>query len=768
MKDVLELELIKKEIAGHCAFSLGKEMIMELEPRFDLLHVKRELARCDEAIQCVISYGSMPFGAIHDVRYAVKKAMKDMNCTPQELLDIASLHRGCRQIQGYMNSVQCKKEELLELSDSLMIDYELCRKIESCISPSGEVMDSASSELRSIRQRIRSAEAEVASAVQKFIASNGSKLTDTITTMRDDRICVLVKSSEKNTIRGFIHGESASGATAYVEPENVILANNKLQAAKSAEQEEIKRILFELSQAVKQSGDATIADCETIGMLDGYFARAEYAKEIHGCVAAIEENGTHLYLKKARHPLIDPNKVVANTYELKDKKMLLITGSNTGGKTVTLKTIGLFVLMSGCGFPIACEEAILPAFDAVYVDIGDEQSIEQSLSTFSAHLTKLAMICEKATEKSLIILDELGSGTDPKEGEALAIAVLDEFRQKKSMVLASTHYSRLKLIGARWPEVLCSSVEFDLKKMAPTYRYIEGLSGQSNAFEIARRFGLKESIIQHAMQLKEENESDQDKLAARLDSLVEENLALKAKLEKDSLELEELKKQLLSEKNEFDLKKEREMEEAHLQAAEIVENAKEESQRIIDELKSTQSAKIHELLDIKKQLNEIEPTEEKNMDSDETFHVGDYVLIKKYNYYGDVEEVKNKYLIVQANGIRMKLKPSECAHAQKQKPKKKTYVSNISKNVSPSISMECNVIGERASDALVIVDKYLDTAILKGLSQVRLIHGVGTGALRSAIWDYLKKNKHVASYRIGGEGEGGTGATVVTLKTKGK
>lgn len=767
MKDVLELEIIKQKIASYCAFSLGKEIILQLQPHYDLLPIKRDLMRCDEAISCVNSYGNLPMAGIHDIREAVNKAMKNMICTPKELMEIASMHRGCKQVQQYMGQVTCKKEALLELSDCLTIDFSLCQKIEKCISSSYEILDTASSELKSIRQKIRSAEAEITSQVQKFISNNANKLTDTITTTRDDRVCVLVKISEKNSVRGFIHGESASGATAYVEPENVILANNKLAAAKSAEQEEIKRILFELSQAVKASGAVSIANCETLGLLDSFFARARYALEMEGCVAQIEEEGTHLYLKKARHPLIDPARVVANTYELKDKRMLLITGSNTGGKTVTLKTIGLFVLMTSCGFPIPCEQALLPSFDAVFVDIGDEQSIEQSLSTFSAHLSKLASICQKATSKSLIILDELGSGTDPKEGEALAIAILDEFRRKKAMVLASTHYSRLKLIGARWPEVLCSSVEFDLKKMAPTYRYIEGLSGQSNAFEIARRFGLKEEIIQHAIQLKEENESNQEKLSARLDALIEENLNLQTKLEQEKKEIEAIKQQVLLEKEKFEWHKNEQLAQAKLEAVEIVETAKEESQKIIDELKASSAVKMHELLEIKQQLNEIEPIEEE-IESEESFQVGDYVLIKKYNYYGEVVEVKNKYMVVLANGIKMKLEPKDCAHAQKKKTVKKKYVSNISKSTTSSISMECNVIGERAADALLIVDKYLDSAILKGLGQVRLIHGVGTGALRTAIWDYLKKNKHVASYRIGGEGEGGTGATVVTLKKKGK
>lgn len=757
MKDVLELNVIKKRISHYANFSLGKEFILNVEPSFELLKMNRLLAQTKEAIEILRLHGDIPFGGIYDIREAVEVARKDGICNCKELVMCASLMRGCKNIRDFIH--KCDSEYILELTNSMLIDTRFCDKIESCISPNYEVYDHASSLLKNLRRQIASCQGEITSQTAKFIQANASKLTDTITTTRNDRVCVLVKISEKNSIKGYIHGESASGATAYVEPECLIQLNNRLETLLSSEEEEIKRILYELSQEVKSVADGLYANCETLGIIDSIFAKAHYAHEIDGCVATINEQ-KNLYIKKARHPLIDPKKVVANTYRLSNHSLLLITGSNTGGKSVTLKTIGLFVLMTYCGFPISADEATLPKFDALYIDIGDEQSIEQSLSTFSAHISKLAQFTKQVSENSLVILDELGSGTDPKEGEALAIAVLDELRKKKCMILATTHYSKLKSVSSKWKEVLCSSVEFDMETMRPTYRYIEGINGQSNAFLIAAHFGLDQQIIENAKKIKEENETEDEKLIQNLNQLMNENLQLQEKLQLENIKIQQKEIELSKKEQALNHKIEKIMEEAKEKANEIIENAKEESDEILSEIRENKDLKIHEALQIRSKLNDL--IEEEVKESDEIFHVNDTVLIKKYNYYGEVLEVKPKYLLVLANGLKMKLDKADCTHTKKQKKVKK--ISTISQKTISKASLECNVIGERVVDALAIVDKYLDTAIASRLYQVRIIHGVGSGALRSAIWDYLKKNKYVASYRIGGEGEGGSGATVVELK----
>lgn len=758
MKDVLELEIIKKKISHYANFSLGKEYLLNIMPCYESLKMNRLLAQTKEAMEIIRLHGSLPFGGIHDIRDAVEASKKDMICNCKELVDCASLMRGCKSIRDFISN--CEGEYIHEFVDSMMIDMKFVSKIESCISSNYEVYDHASLALKSIRKQILSCQGEITAQTAKFIQANASKLTDTITTTRNDRLCVLVKISDKNSIKGFIHGESASGATAYVEPECLILLNNRLQTLKSSENEEIKRILYELSQEVKKIGDALIANCETLGILDSIFAKAKYGHEISGCVATINEN-RELYMKRARHPLIDPQVVVVNTYRLKNHSILLITGSNTGGKSVTLKTIGLFVLMSYCGFPVSADEVTIPKFDGVFVDIGDEQSIEQSLSTFSAHISKMAMITHKVTEHSLVILDELGSGTDPKEGEALAIAVLDELRSKKCIVLATTHYSKLKSQSSKWDEVLCSSVEFDMEKMRPTYRYIEGLSGQSNAFSIASHFGLDQRIVDHAKKIKDENETEDEKLIHELNRLMNENIQMKEKLQLQKEEIEKREETLRNKEASFEKKINQLMDEAKEKSKQIIEDAKNESDEILAQMRENADAKIHEVLQIRSKLNDL-VEEEKVEISDEVFHVKDSVLIKKYNYYGEVLEVKPKYLLVLANGMKMKLDPSDCTHVQPKKEKK--IKTAISQKTYSRVSMECNVIGERVIDALAIVDKYLDSAVASRLFQVRIIHGVGSGALRSAIWNYLKRNKYVENYRIGGEGEGGTGATVVVLK----
>ncbi len=760
MNDVLELERIKKKIADHTQFSLGASLVMDTVPSYERLKIKTELERTAEAIEILRKNEDPPFGGIYDIREAVDVAMKDGSCNCRELMQCAALMRGCQNIRRYLH--ESGAGVLDELGDSLMIDLHLSERIESCISSSYELYDHASVQLKSIRRSIAAVTGDIAAQTARFIQANASKLTDTITTMRNDRVCVLVKNSEKNSVRGFIHGESASGATVYIEPEVLLQLNNRLQALKSSEEEEMKRILFELSQQVKKCGDALIANCETLALLDCIFAKARYAHEIQGCVATLNDE-RHIYMKNARHPLIDPKKVVANTYEMKDHSILLITGSNTGGKSVTLKTIGLFVLMSYCGFPVSADEVTIPKFDDIFIDIGDEQSIEQSLSTFSAHISKLAMITHKVSEHSLVILDELGSGTDPKEGEALAIAILDDLRKKKCMVLATTHYSKLKSASGKWPEVLCSSVEFDMEKMRPTYRYIEGMSGQSNALSIAAHFGLDPHILEEARQIKEENETEDEKLMVKLNELVNENLQMKEKLQHQSEALKEREAHLLEKEKKFEARQEELLTAARQRAQEIVEEAKEKSDEILSEMRSKADAKVHELLEIRSQLNDLVEEKEKT-GSDEVFHIGDPVMIKRYNYYGEVLEVKPKYLLVYANGMKMKLDPSDCTHTQKKKEKTKNTKASVSSKTHARASMECNVIGERVVDALSIVDKFLDTAIAHSLSTVRIIHGVGSGALRTAIWEYLKKNKYVDSWRIGGEGEGGTGATVVTLK----
>lgn len=766
-EDYLELDIVKQQFIKHCSFSLGKQKIRQLTPQYDSLWLQRELQRCKEAFQLVIRYGNMPFGGVKDIQESVQDAQKDRTLTPQELREIADEIRACEQVDKYFKASELETPYLKELSDSFADGRGCASAIEKCISINYEVLDHASDTLRGLRRSLRSCSGEISQEVQRFITHHSAKLTDTITTTRNGRTCVLVKISEKNSVDGFIHGESASGQTAYVEPRSLIILNNKLQSLTSAENEEIARILFQLSQEVKQIGYELLSNLDTFALLDMIFAKALWEKEVDGCVATINEE-RHLYLKQARHPLIDPMHVVANTYEVKEPHhCLLITGSNTGGKTVTLKTIGLFVQMTLCGMPVAAQEAKIPHFDALYVDIGDEQSIQESLSTFSSHISKLANICEHANAHALVLLDELGSGTDPREGEPLAVAILDDLRKSNATIIATTHFSALKHYGSQNKDIVLSSVEFDMEKMRPTYRYIEGISGQSNAFEIARRYGLKEHILQHAQEAMKEARSEQDIALDKLETLRLETYEYKQKLSERLADVRSLQETLANEKEQLEREKRTMLRKLENDAKRQLEATQQEANDIVEALKELkEDSKPHVVAQLTSRMKQLDMEEEDIEQKDEVYEVNDYVLIKKYNYYGDILSINKDRVCIFANGMKMNVTTKDITHAKRQ-VQKKTKKSYTMKEVK-SISMECNVIGMRVAEALPIIDKYLDDAILAKASSVRLIHGMGTGALRKGVHDYLKRNPRVDSFQMGGQGEGGLGATVVTLKQKGK
>lgn len=561
---------------------------------------------------------------------------------------------------------------------------------------------------------------------------------------------------------GIQYGDSASGLATYVEPGCMIPYNNQLQSLRQKEQVEIERILRELTALVEEDADALLANMETLSILDEVFAKARYGKEMDGCIASINEEDI-LYLKDARHPLIAKDQVVKNTYRMVPPyKTLLITGPNTGGKTVSLKTMGLFVIMTMSGMPIPCSEATIPMYDKVFVDIGDQQSIEQSLSTFSGHISSLANIFKKATTKSLVILDELCSGTDPKEGENLAIASLEYFRQKGIYVIASTHYSKLKTYGKQHDDILLASVAFDMEKLQPTYQYKEGYTGQSNAFDIALRYGFIPSIIERAKELKGEDVTLEDQLLEKLDRQLMENEQLKEKLQVELAEANKAKEAWIVKQEQFMRQEDELLNKAKEKANRIVEETQDEAKELIDELKQMSEYKMHETIALMKKIDDLSQMDEEEEYVDEEINVGDTVRVVKTNYLAEVLSIDKKQVMVLCNGIRMKVSKDGLRkeHVKKVKKEKSTVYVNKQK----SFSIECNLIGMRVEEAMRELHKYLDDALLMNVSFVRIIHGHGTGALRKAVWDMLKKNKNIKSYRLGGPGEGGSGATVVVFR----
>lgn len=765
----LEFNTVKDAVARHCAFSLGRKKIQQSEPTFDEWIIKRELERTKEAFALVISYGAMPFSGVSDIEEEVISASKDRTLSPRELYMIANQIRACASVQNYMKDSELTTLSIQELCDSLGVETSLATAIESCISNAYDVLDNASSELKGIRKAICQCESEISKEVQRFIAKHGSSLMDTITTSRNGRICVLVKISEKNLIKGFIHGESASGQTAYVEPESLLQLNNRLQSLQSKEADEINRILFSLSQQVKLHKDTLLANLDTFMILDALFAKALWCKEMDGCIPEVRPRSTRFYMKDARHPLIDPKHVVANTYEIKDpKRMMIITGSNTGGKTVTLKTMGLFVALAMAGMPVCAQEAVFPLFDQLFVDIGDDQSIQESLSTFSAHMSKLANICKKATSRSFVILDELGSGTDPKEGEALAIGILESLRKNNVMSVASTHYSALKKYGTTHEDVLLSSVAFDLESMKPTYKFLEGIGGQSNAFEIASRYGLPQEIIETAREFKEQQKNESDQLMETMEAAIVKNQQLKEKMEHRLDDVKKLQITLEKQQVQFALEKEKTLQKVKEEVQQEYMEKMEEADLIIEELKTMSAdVKPHQYITLKKELQKaLQPVEEQVEEVAHVYQIGDYVLLKEYKYYGEIISITKDKAMVNVNGMKMKMPFYQLQLAKK--PKRQKQEASYQKSIVSSFSMELNVIGMTVNEAIPVIDKYLDNAVIAKVFQVRIVHGNGTGALRQGVHNFLKRNAMVESYRVGGQGEGGLGASVVALKQKGK
>lgn len=774
MVNGLELELIKERIAPFCAFSLGKEKIAALQPSFQPLVIAKENRRSAEALQAVVQYGAMPFYGIKDISRTLHTVLRDGVCTAIELIQAADHARGVAGAQAYLKAVELPLKEIHELCDTMQPHKEIAEQLERCFTPYGEVLDSASPALKQIRRSLHQTEAELVKESQRFVQTHASQLTDSITTTRSGRIVVLAKISEKNSLGGFIHGESASGATAYVEPGCLIELNNRKQTLISREQDEIDQILRDCSQLLKTAADDYLANLETLAVLDALFAKAQWGHKQNGVVASISAGRT-LNLKKARHPLIDPKTVVANTYRIVEpQRMLMITGPNTGGKTVSLKVIGLFVVMCYCGIPVCCEEAEIPLFDQVYVDIGDDQSIVQSLSTFSAHLSKLADITSHATKKSLVLLDEIGSGTDPKEGESLAIAVLNDLREKGCLSVVTTHYGRLKLYGKRHEDILVASVQFDVEKMMPTYRFIEGLSGQSNAFEIARRFGLKDKIIKEAEFLKRQQRSEEEDLIEKLEAQIIENQQLKEKEEALIRDAEQKQKQLDHELSQLSQEKQKILDAAQKQAGEHLEAVREEANEILEELRQHQETmKMHEIIEKRRQINALGRTEEEleaeaDDESQPQFKVGDFVELKKSSQIAEIMQLKRSQAVVDLNGIRTTVKLEDMKPTERRKNKPAAASESLRLLRAKAIKLECNIIGCHVQDGLEIVDKYLDDAVVARVSSVRIIHGAGTGVLRKAVQDKLNRDRRVDSWRLGGAGEGGAGATVVTLKTRNK
>lgn len=756
VKERLELDKILERIATKASFSLGKERVLRSEPSFSSLIVKRDLKRLEDAMALSISYGVLSFAGIKDVSLALDKSSKMAVLSVEELVHIGQFLQGTHRLRKQYENIETDYEALDDLFYSIEDIPKLMSLIDRSFGEGYEVLDSASSNLKEIRRNLSKMRSQIDHETSRFMSQHKDMLSEQVVTIRHGRQTFLMKPGDKNKLEGNVLGASASGQSVYFEPAILSRLQNDYHRIQHEEAEEIEKICREVSLEVGKVSDQLFANLETAALLDALFAKALWGVEQEGVVANITQD--KLVLENARHPLIDQDEVVSNSYYLKPPhKMILISGPNTGGKSVTLKTVGLFVLLTLSGCPVLCDKAEIMMVDNVFVDIGDQQSIEKSLSSFSAHLDTISHVTQNATSKSLILLDELGSQTDPLEGEALSMAILDYFRGLGAWVVATTHFSKLKKYGTQFEDILNASVEFNLETLKPTYRYKENVLGESNALHIARELGIKSSILEAAENYKKESTYEEDHLLEILNERIKNTEKLQETLAQDKKTLE---KEIEAQRDEHAMTLKRVQEEKRVwlekQEASFSKrlSALEDKIRELDK-KSTPTQR-HAL---KKEVEKLQPEAVV-----EEIKVGDQVRLKQSSQVGIVEKIEKNTAFVSVGALSMNVKLKNLIRLGS-KPKKKKQVKTHRVDRSARVPLELNVIGKRVAEALPIVDKYLDDCVLRNLPACRIVHGVGSGQLRSAVHDLLRKHKMVKSFELASVSEGGAGATRVVFKS---
>ncbi|WP_413308379.1 endonuclease MutS2 [Bacillus sp. 1P10SD] len=778
---VLEFTKVKEQLLSHAASSLGMEKIKNLMPSTDFDEVVALQAETDEAATVLRIKGNVPLSGVYDIRAHVKRSVIGGVLSPHELIQIASTIHASRQMKRFIEELAAERTELPILSEQVERIIPLTnleQAIKYAIDESGEVLDGASELLRSLRHQLRSNEARVREKLESMIrSSNASKmLSDAIVTIRNDRFVIPVKQEYRGHYGGIIHDQSSSGQTLFIEPQVIVQLNNQLQDIRVKEQLEIERILSELSSQAAEHESELQVIVAVLANLDFIFAKARYGKQMKASMPIMNNEG-RIALFKARHPLIPIDEVVANDIMLgKDYTTIVITGPNTGGKTVTLKTLGLCSLMAQAGLQVpAYDGSELAVFDAIYADIGDEQSIEQSLSTFSSHMVNIVDILNKVDFNSLVLFDELGAGTDPQEGAALAISILDEVHRRGARVIATTHYPELKAYGYNREGVLNASVEFDVETLSPTYKLLLGVPGRSNAFEISKRLGLNDRVIQSARSHVSEDTNQIDKMIASLEESKRQAEKEQEEARDFLKQAEMLHKDLQKQMMEFYEKKDSMLEKAAEKAEEIVEEAKTEAEKVIRDLRKMRTEKHadikeHELINAKKRLEEAAPEIKKSAklmnkkNKTHTYMPGDEVKVLTFDQKGTlVERVSANEWQVQIGILKMKVKEKDMEYMSTPKQVETKPIA-IVKGRDSYVKLELDLRGERYEDALLKVEKYIDDALLSSYPRVSIIHGKGTGALRQGVQEYLRNHRSVKKIRFGEAGEGGSGVTIVEFK----
>lgn len=790
----LEYNQIIQIIQGYCKTYLGKNLAFNTRPCFSFDKVNHMLCETMEAVTLLYKSGTPPISEMSEIEPYLKVLESNQILSAKALLDIAKLLKTSRELKEYF------KDDLSENdseSSNILVDYfsqlytnpSIEKEILDKILDENTISDNASSKLSSLRRNRKNLEQGIKDKLSSFLHSStySKYLMEPVITIRNNRYVIPVKQEYRNMIQGFVHDISSSGSTVYMEPTNVFETNNQIASLKIEEDIEIEKILQCLSGLLYEIVSEINTNLNIIGFLDLLFAKAQYAKATNGVMPLLNREKI-IDLVKAKHPLVDPSVVVPVDIALgKDYSSLIITGPNTGGKTVALKTLGLLLLMAYSGIPIPChEKSSICVLDSIFVDIGDEQNIQESLSTFSSHMLNIVQIVNKVTSNSLVLLDELGSGTDPVEGASLAIAVLEHFNQMGVLTVCTTHYQELKEFALISEGFENASFEFDVENLKPTYHLLVGIPGKSNAFEISKRLGLSDEIIQRANSFVKKDHASIEEL---LKSIYEDKLAIEKQKEdeqKNLNQIELLRKSLEKDQSDLFQKQQKMIEDAKAEARDILFSAKEEASEILKQLNAEQLDIRHanqlrnELNDKIKSLNHslisnsssvVDPIKESDIKEGLEVWVSSLqnkgiVLSKQANKNGEV--------LVQVGLAKMNLKLDELSlvdgnstgNDKKSGNKKFEHgkVNTIQDSKTKFVSPEINVIGQTVDDAVYVIDKYLDNCYMSGMSPIRIVHGKGTGKLREGIHNYLKKNPHVDNFRLGTFGEGEMGVTVVELK----
>ncbi len=784
----LEYYKIIDRLTEKASSPMGRELCRRLLPSINIEEIRLMQVQTKDALTRLFQKGSVSFGGVKDVRGSLKRLEIGSALGIQEILSICALLENTSRVKAYSRNDRsdAPSDSLDAMFQQLSPLTPLSAEIRRCILSEDEISDDASPALRQIRRNMKITNDRIHTQLSGLVSGSArTYLQDAVITMRNGRYCIPVKAEYKGQIPGMIHDQSSTGSTLFIEPMAVVKLNNDMRELELQEEKEIEVILADLSQQIAMEQEAIALDFTLMVQLDFIFARAALAMEMNGTEPIFNEEGRVL-LKKARHPLIPQKQVVPIDIRLGDSfDLLIITGPNTGGKTVSLKTVGLLTLMGQAGLHIpALDRSELSLFHEIYADIGDEQSIEQSLSTFSSHMTNIVSFLEKADSRSLVLFDELGAGTDPTEGAALAISILSYLHEKGVRTMATTHYSELKVYALSTPGVENACCEFNVETLRPTYRLLIGIPGKSNAFAISSKLGLSDNIIQKAReQISEQDESFEDVLS----SLEENRVTLeneRLEIQKYKQEIQDLKSQLETRQEKLEAQRDKILKKANEEALNVLEEAKEYADQTMKLFHKFQknnidtSAVERERQELRRRMNKAESKmAEKNKPQKPSkeltakdIHPGDSVKVLSMNLKGTVGSRPDSkgYLFVQMGIIRSKVHLSDLELIDEPvittPSLQKTGAGKIRMSKSSSISTEINLLGRTVDEAIAELDKYLDDAYIAHLKSVRVVHGKGTGALRKGIHDYLRRQKHVASFRLGEFGEGDAGVTIVEFK----